>query len=235
MDWKRILGMTLAAGVVGRAAYLIWRKQLLSHLRNIINSSGATMGNSGEDANDAPSTKGSGYEDSYVYQVLIYPDKKRACKYFFWGNGCQRENCLFSHEENSMSIFLSHILSAQRTLDVCVYVITDTDLVDFVLRMRAKGVLVRVITNVEAPNYTGTQIGRFRANGIQVRTNRVYLMHHKFLLIDKKKILSGSFNWTSHASTANNENMIITDNPAIVQPFVHEFDRLWKDFGHSVA
>ena len=69
--------------------------------------------------------------------------------------------------------------------------------------------------------------------GIQVRTNKEYLMHHKFLVVDREKVITGSFNWTSHATTANNENMIITNNPQIVRPYVDEFDRLWKEFDLS--
>ena len=36
-------------------------------------------------------------------------------------------------------------------------------------------------------------------------------MHHKFAIIDGKKLISGSFNWTMQAAMGNYENVMITN------------------------
>ena len=54
-----------------------------------------------------------------------------------------------------------------------------------------------------------------------------FLMHNKFVVVDDKKVAFGSFNWTSQAVTGNNESVLMTNDPEIVEPFVEEFQRLW--------
>ena len=55
-------------------------------------------------------------------------------------------------------------------------------------------------------------------------------MHHKFALIDQSILITGSFNWTMQALMGNNENIIITSEPKVVNPFVEEFGNLWEKF-----
>ena len=71
-------------------------------------------------------------------------------------------------------------------------------------------------------------VGELQKNGAFVRMKKSdYLMHHKFAIIDGKKLISGSFNWTMQAAMGNYENVIITSNPFLVQSFVDEFEKLW--------
>lgn len=55
-------------------------------------------------------------------------------------------------------------------------------------------------------------------------------MHHKFVIIDKKLLITGSANWTMQAFYGNSENIIITNDNNIVSQFVVEYDRLWLRF-----
>ena len=45
---------------------------------------------------------------------------------------------------------------------------------------------------------------------------------------------SGSFNWTMQAVMGNKENVIVTEEPAIVEPFRLEFESLWEEFGRDL-
>nr|XP_045593323.1 uncharacterized protein LOC123754996 isoform X1 [Procambarus clarkii] len=42
-------------------------------------------------------------------------------------------------------------------------------------------------------------------------------------------LLTGSFNWTWSAVISNNENVIITNHPQLVNKFAHEFENLWTN------
>lgn len=65
--------------------------------------------------------------------------------------------------------------------------------------------------------------------GIQVRTdNSPYYMHHKFAIIDKKILFTGSFNWTVKAITGNQEDLVIINKPQIVEEYHKEFKKLWE-------
>ena len=56
------------------------------------------------------------------------------------------------------------------------------------------------------------------------------LMHHKFVIIDKKLLVNGSFNWSFNAVTRNNENVLITNTEELILPYIAEFDKLWDLF-----
>jgi phosphatidylserine/phosphatidylglycerophosphate/cardiolipin synthase-like enzyme len=64
------------------------------------------------------------------------------------------------------------------------------------------------------------------------------LMHHKFMVIDGRKVLTGSANWTMsdvHGdflepdSRGNANSLLVIDSPALAQRFQQEFDYLWGD------
>ena len=75
----------------------------------------------------------------------------------------------------------------------------------------------------------GSDIFRLKHEGIPVKIDTASsLMHHKFLVVDNQKVLTGSYNWTRSASEINNENIVVTDNARIVKAFSEEFERLWQ-------
>ena len=58
-------------------------------------------------------------------------------------------------------------------------------------------------------------------------------LHHKFALIDKQTIITGSHNWSQAANNTNDETLLIISNLTLAQHFDREFQRLsesavWK-------
>ncbi len=53
-------------------------------------------------------------------------------------------------------------------------------------------------------------------------------LHHKFTIIDRKIVISGSQNWSEAANKNNDEALIIISNHTVSQHFVEEFQRLYN-------
>ena len=51
-------------------------------------------------------------------------------------------------------------------------------------------------------------------------------MHHKFMVIDQARVLTGSFNFTAAASTVNYENLVQIESAAVAAQFTREFDAI---------
>ncbi|KAK3599284.1 hypothetical protein CHS0354_028640 [Potamilus streckersoni] len=170
--------------------------------------------------------------DNVVTEVIFFPDDKIACKaHFASEDGCENKMCRFTHEANSLSRLYGYLTSAKTSLDVSVFVITCTDLADLLIEAHKRGVLVRVITDDEQVDITGSQIWKLRSAGINVRTDQSsYNMHHKFVVVDKMFLLNGSFNWTRQAITGNQENLMIINSSKIVSLYLGEFEKLWQNF-----
>ncbi|XP_064477956.1 uncharacterized protein LOC135391585 [Ornithodoros turicata] len=163
-------------------------------------------------------------------EVLFFPDSHVTCSSVVYGMQCAVQNCGYSHEETSLKRLLNVLDSSRRRLDVCVYLITCDVLGDAILRCHKRGRIVRVITDSEGSDSAESQVGKLRAEGVRVRTNNrsSFLMHHKFAVVDSRFLVSGSFNWTRQAITGNHENLLLTEDPHLVQMYEGEFQRLWE-------
>ncbi|WP_052374682.1 phospholipase D-like domain-containing protein [Chondromyces apiculatus] len=134
----------------------------------------------------------------------------------------------FSPGEACLEMIRSRLEGARRTLDVCVFTITDDRIAEAILDAHRRGVAVRVITDNDKSLDEGSDVGRLARAGIAVRMDRTeYHMHHKFAVFDGRFVLTGSYNWTRSAAKYNEENLVVSGDPRLVTPFAREFEALW--------
>lgn len=166
--------------------------------------------------------------------ALFFPEnfKKAPCRDYYFYNNCQKRNCTESHDLNSsVGKLLQFIFKSRDSIDICQYTVTSAFLADAILARYRLGVKVRVITDHEGSNQSSSQIESFYNQGIQIRTHTgTGLMHNKFIILDRKVVITGSFNFTTQAIIENYENLVVTDNLDIVGKFVSNFDKLWTKF-----
>ena len=163
-------------------------------------------------------------------QVLFFPDKKQLCPSLVRQDSkCNGKDCLYGHKETSLWKLISVIQKSQFTIDVCVFVITSQNLADILIKKHKEGIVVRVVTDCEKMDLNCSQIEQMRSHGIQVRHDKTsYFMHHKFAILDGETLVNGSFNWTKQAITGNQENVIISNDKELVEPYMHQFRKLWS-------
>ena len=119
---------------------------------------------------------------------------------------------------------------ANKSLDLCVFTITDDRLATDLLDCLERGIKVRIITDDEKMYDNGSAIQDLKNAGIPVKIDHSrYHMHHKFGIIDSRIIFTGSFNWTYSASSHNQENMLVTTNFEIVKQYVDQYELLWNE------
>jgi phosphatidylserine/phosphatidylglycerophosphate/cardiolipin synthase-like enzyme len=55
------------------------------------------------------------------------------------------------------------------------------------------------------------------------------LLHHKFAIVDRRTVITGSHNWSNAANYHNDETLlVIQDNPTVAAHFDREFNRLYE-------
>ncbi|MCB4389685.1 phosphatidylserine/phosphatidylglycerophosphate/cardiolipin synthase family protein [Synechococcus sp. MU1617] len=52
-------------------------------------------------------------------------------------------------------------------------------------------------------------------------------LHHKFAVIDQRKVITGSFNWSPSAAHTNDETLLVIHSAKLAAHFTREMDRLW--------
>lgn len=118
--------------------------------------------------------------------------------------------------------------TARKTCDVCVFTITDDRITGAILKAFQRGVVVRVISDDDKSEDLGSDVQQLKRAGIPVKFDHTpFHMHHKFALYDDARLLTGSFNWTRSATENNEENLIVTADPTLVNAFAQRFERLW--------
>ncbi|KAM5151790.1 mitochondrial cardiolipin hydrolase [Mantella aurantiaca] len=126
---------------------------------------------------------------------------------------------------------MRRLLEARRSLDLCVFTFSCPPLAQAVLLLHTRGVRVRVITDSDYMAAAGSLIGALRKAGIAVRHSQSSgFMHHKFVVVDKTLVITGSMNWTMQAIQANKENVLITDDQVFAAAYSKEFERLWEEY-----
>ena len=137
----------------------------------------------------------------------------------------------FSPGDDCPSAIVTQIEGTQRSLDVCVFTITDDRITSSLLDAHRRGVRVRIITDNDKAHDEGSDVRRLSRAGIEVREDASpFHMHHKFAIFDGRMMLTGSYNWTRGAARNNQENLIVSSDPRLLAPFEREFSTLWARF-----
>ena len=114
---------------------------------------------------------------------------------------------------------------------VAAYTFTSKPITTALLDAHKRGVSVFILAD-EKEAKKGYSSAQFLANsGVQVRTNDRYdIMHHKFLVIDKLHVQTGSFNYSKAAAEKNAENvLVIWDAPDLANKYGQEWMKLWNE------
>lgn len=139
----------------------------------------------------------------------------------------------FSPNEGSEHLVVKVIDSAKTSLDLLSYSFTSVPVVEALVRARHRGVVVRLVAD-EKDNVSADRSGKARAAlgalvnaGAEVRTIRVYAIHHdKVIIADHQTVELGSFNYSDAAAHKNSENVLVNwGNPNLADVYLKHFQR----------
>ncbi|MDA7978656.1 MAG: phospholipase D-like domain-containing protein [Pirellulales bacterium] len=140
-----------------------------------------------------------------------------------------RPEAYFSPEDECPGRIAGLMQSAQKTVDICVFTITDNRIADAIVAAQRRGIRVRIMTDDGKAGDIGSDVHDLRDAGIAVRMDRSgYHMHHKYAIFDEDRVLTGSYNWTRSAAEHNEENFVVVYDDRLVRQFVRHFESLWK-------
>jgi phosphatidylserine/phosphatidylglycerophosphate/cardiolipin synthase-like enzyme len=146
----------------------------------------------------------------------------------------------FSPQGKCSEHIVREIDKAQKELLVAVYAFTSEDLARAVVQARKRGVTVQIVLDREFDAANERSQGKFlesqkialrRISGMKpaVPEKDAGLMHQKFSVIDRKTVLTGSYNWTRSADNSNDENLLLfRDAGPLAEEYRKVFFQLWE-------
>lgn len=136
----------------------------------------------------------------------------------------------FSPGEACRSVIITQLNQALRDVKICVFTISDDQITDAIITTHKKGVQIQVITDNDKMEDEGSDIEQLADEGIPVKIdNTPNHMHHKFMVVDERALLTGSYNWTRSAARYNHENILLTKETPVIRSYLKEFSQLWKE------
>ena len=144
--------------------------------------------------------------------------------FFSYHKHNEKISCKFSILHECSQYIVNEIDRAEESIEFCIYIFTDRDISKALIRASERGVKVRGVIEKKNDN---KQSKILKNKKIVKLKGSEGLMHHKFLIIDKKTLLTGSYNYTYSADNKNDENFLTIKDKNIIAQYYQEFLRLW--------
>ena len=153
--------------------------------------------------------------------------------------------CFVPGPQDCAAVVVGEIDRATTSVLVLAYSFTHDGIAAALVRAKGRGLDVRVIldkSNVcagaEGPDDEEAQACRRKGSriaetlakgGVAVRIDRRHaIAHSKVMIIDDRRVLTGSFNWTVAAATKNSENLVVLDGADVASLYAAEWAEHWS-------
>ncbi|KAG5311919.1 ZUC hydrolase, partial [Pseudoatta argentina] len=212
---KRIVIVITSGVIVSEIMWQLYKKHKRSR-KKVINTSNFDCNGSVEQLCNNTEAK--------ILEVMFFSQDSALCRpHLKCMQPCRKQNCPIRY----LKKIIYYLDSAIYTLDICLYFFTFVELAEAVIRAKNRNVVVRIILE-DSMTYTDrSRLMTFCKEGIKPVVKQLdVLVHHKFVIIDNNILITGSINWTKSAFFGNFENVLITNESAIVKPFIYEFERM---------
>lgn len=129
--------------------------------------------------------------------------------------------------ENIEQRIIKEIEESHYAIFVSVAWFTNKKLFNALLEKAKQNCYVSIIIQLDEINsqsgidYSQIQVGRSECFKI---SKDAELLHDKFCVIDFKKVITGSYNWTYKASH-NSENILILNDPSVATQYISRFEQ----------
>ena len=151
----------------------------------------------------------------------------------------------FCPSDAAQSVILKSLLSAQKSVDVALFQLTNEDLIQALCFLSAEHhLLVRVFVGPElsSPALVNT-LHQLTRSGAQIFITRIPngKLHLKCAIIDDKIVLTGAANWTRQAFDMNIEDVLRIESPELATRYRQRLNDLlknnapWSEHGSDVT
>jgi phospholipase D len=120
---------------------------------------------------------------------------------------------------------IEEINNSKASIYVQAYGFTSKTIADSLIKAHLRGVKVQVIldrSNMSKKGYS--KLMDLKEAGIDISLDIVPgIAHNKVMIIDEKKVITGSFNFTEAADKRNSENVIIIEDKETVKQYLNNW------------
>jgi phosphatidylserine/phosphatidylglycerophosphate/cardiolipin synthase-like enzyme len=117
------------------------------------------------------------------------------------------------------------IKQARREILVQAYSFTSKPIAQALIEAKARGVHIDILLDRSNEQETYTELGHLIGEGLMPHIDAQHaIAHNKVMIIDRRTLLTGSFNFTHQAEVENAENLLILKgHPEVLESYHQDF------------
>lgn len=144
------------------------------------------------------------------------------------------------YDENIEQVIIENIRETKKELSIAMAWFTSQNLMNELNSLKKRGVNIKVIISDAKTNNKNKYKLQNACNALKIAVmpkrsskNNNYnkndnLMHNKYCIIDGKKVIDGSYNWSNNAKY-NLEHIIIIESTTAAKMYKDSFDKIYNN------
>jgi phosphatidylserine/phosphatidylglycerophosphate/cardiolipin synthase-like enzyme len=139
----------------------------------------------------------------------------------------------FARNESVAEVITRLLRGASGSIDAAMYRVNHPRLVEVLDEAVGRGLRVRLL--VDGNKYEESRATQELLARARIPFHLAYgrrglgtKMHHKFVILDRQTVLTGSYNWTLESESENHENLLVLQEEQPVAAYAREFESLWN-------
>ena len=132
------------------------------------------------------------------------------------------ETVCFEPEGDCIGVMTAQIDEARDEVLVMAFLFSNRRVINALNRAQDRGVRVRMIVSISREG--AGRVLSVQRRGAEVLTRDGLAQHSKYLIIDRRVVVTGSQNFTV-SSESNSENTLVIDDPRTVAAYVRNWER----------
>jgi phosphatidylserine/phosphatidylglycerophosphate/cardiolipin synthase-like enzyme len=131
------------------------------------------------------------------------------------------------------SLLLNGIDAASNEIVIAIYSLTDEGIVNALIGATRRDVAVKLKYDAKQADFepmkkalSRLRHNRIRCTAINMGDDEHAVMHHKFAVVDRGVVFTGSFNFTVLAWKSNRENLVRIESPEVAEAFRRTYETI---------
>jgi phosphatidylserine/phosphatidylglycerophosphate/cardiolipin synthase-like enzyme len=135
----------------------------------------------------------------------------------------------FSPDTNFENKIIDIISKAKESINFLAFAFTNSKITDALISAKNRGVKIKGVFDKAQNNYQKySQYKVLKQNNISVILDKnPKKLHSKVIIIDKKVVITGSYNFTKKANNKNDENSIVIYDKVIAKEYINDFKKIY--------
>lgn len=133
-------------------------------------------------------------------------------------------NVCFTPPSGCGSLIAQEIAKAKSSIYVQAYGLTSTAIIHQLKQAKKRGLIVSILLDGSNLNNNKNTLLELKTADIDMAFDKMPgIAHNKVMIIDKHKVITGSFNFTKAADTRNAENVLLIEDKQVAEKYLQNW------------